>query len=150
MPLATANRAVPLIFGLICGALLAGVPMGYRLNAANQRIAELQDQQAALRTEANQRISQLAKRDLPVEIKYRRAFFWGGSVLIVQNTSGQDLPITAQFSRAGAPSMTRELVVPVNGAVTVGAAQGWAFVPGDSIKLQNPKFRDWYNPSINW
>ena len=141
------DRVITLVIGLLCGAAVAAVPLTQKANALQQQIAQLQQQQNALLAQR----SELAKRDLPVEIRYREhVLFQTGAQLIIQNVSGSDLPVTAEFTRADSPPMTRELVVPANGFVSVDARQGWAFEPGDSIKLHNPSFRDWYNPSIRW
>lgn len=149
------------IMGLVAGVVVVGAPVGRYAYIVTQQKGDLEAQVVNLQArnsrleQAGQQLltkaQQLAKRDLPVSILYRQhVLFVTGAQLIIKNNSGSDLPITAEFDRADSPSVTREVVVPANRFVTIDSRQGWAFEPGDSIKLHNPQFRDWVNPSIRW
>jgi hypothetical protein len=118
---------LPLLVGVLVGCALLGGPLWY------QRAAQ---------------VLAFAKPDLPVRVGLRRALLGAGMVLTVRNISRSDLPVTATFARPGAPPETRELVIPPNGVREIGRLQGWEFLPGDSVALQNPTFRGWVNPSL--
>ncbi|HEX4051176.1 MAG TPA: hypothetical protein VHY19_09880 [Steroidobacteraceae bacterium] len=149
------------VMGLVAGVVVVGAPVGRYAYIVTQQKGDLESQVMDLQArngrmqQAGQQLlakaQQLAKRDLPVSILYRQhVLFVTGAQLIIKNNSVSDLPITAEFDRPDSPSVTREVVVPANGSVTQDSRQGWAFEPGDSIKLHNPEYRDWINPSIRW
>lgn len=140
------------------GFLLAAIPLGYYVSQLQGQIAQLKDQvnsnantvaQLNARVRANaDTINKLAKQDLPVRVATRPALLSGGRVLLIQNLTSTELPVTATFGRAGAPSQTRELVIPPNGTQQIGEREGWQFASGDSVKLSNPTYRDWSNPNL--
>ena len=112
--------------------------------ALNPKLVE-QDRQIA---QFQHRMNELGKRDLPVRVGSRKALLSGGRVLMVQNLSTADLPVTAVFGRPGAPSQTRELVISANGTEQIGAREGWQFADGDSVRLSNPRYREWDNEHL--
>ena len=122
-----------MVFG---GAVMYAV-LNPKLVEQSRQIAQLQ-----------QRMNELGKRDLPVRVGSRKALLSAGRVLMVQNLSAADLPVTAVFGRPGAPSQTRELVISANGTEQIGERQGWQFADGDSVRLSNPRYRDWANEHL--
>jgi hypothetical protein len=143
---ANRGRLVPLLLGLVAGALLAAIPIGNtalklqaQLDTANSNIAQLQ----AGITQLQQERVQLGKRDLPVQVSFRHGVLSAGLVLTLHNVSRSELAVSASFSREGASPQSRQLVLPPDGVREVGEREGWAFVTGDTVVLTNPSFREW-------
>jgi hypothetical protein len=130
-------RITTLLVGIIAGGLVTWFCLKPSLESAHSRIDRL--------VTARQR---LTDHGLPVVVRLRHALTGGGMVLTVQNISSSDLPISAEISRSGTPSQTRELIVPASGVAQIGGQQGWSFAAGDSVTLHSEGFRDWRNPSL--
>lgn len=130
-------RVTTLLIGIIAGGLVTWFSLKPSLHSAHSQIDRL--------VTARQR---LTNHGLPVVVRLRHALTGDGMVLTVQNISSSDLPISAEFSRSGTPTQTRELIVPASGVAQIGAQEGWTFAAGDSVTLHSEGFRDWQNPSL--
>lgn len=122
------------------------------LAAANTQNAQLQGQLAQLQSQvadlqqhidrASTQLQSTSRDELPVLITLRQARFAAGMVASFTNYSDTPLEVSAIFqSDAAHLQSQRHLVLPPNQAVEFGAAQGWAFQPGQTIILTTPGYR---------
>jgi len=122
------------------------------LDRVNQQSAQLQQQVAQLQQENAQQGADLrqqsntivaeAKPDLPLSVRFRRAILSAGLVMELRNNSASQLEVAAAFTSA-ATGLTerREIVLPPNRIMQLGAAQGWAFADGQRIEFRNVSYR---------
>ena len=88
------------------------------------------------------RAHQMDKPPLPVSIGFRQAMMGPGLVAQFRNNSDTMLEVRATF-RSTDTNManTFDLVLPAHGMREFGWAEGWQFVPGQTIELMNNRFR---------
>lgn len=116
---------------------------------ANQSKLEQTTQQLQARTREDQAAMQaqqvhaaeLAKPDLPIQVTFRHALLSQGLVLTMKNDSAADLAVLAQFAGTGSRSHVYRIVIGPSQVKEIGAAQGWAFTPGDQVVIANPGYR---------
>jgi len=81
-----------------------------------------------------------SKPPLPIEMKYRPAFFGGSYVWMFQNQSDKELRIWVTFSRGWRTLRKGELTLPPRGERTIGWLEGVTLQQGDSLKAENPAY----------
>lgn len=123
----------------VAGALIVGVPLGVYADRMSRQVDQQQTQ-----------IEQLEKPDLPVSVRARRAIFGQGYVVLIHNNIGQTLSVRVTVSRAGVDPRILNMVINPNGLQELGQRQGWAFAPGDSLRMANPRFRDWVTTGLSF
>jgi len=135
-----------------------------RVDAANQRIEEVEqqqreiiqqadeqqreimqqssDQQRALLEQAKEKERKLAKPDLPVRVWLRKSFTGSGRAALAHNFGARelDLAVTARSGATGEQKSWRLVLAP-NATQDLGVDQGWEFAPGDEIELAESRFR---------
>lgn len=88
---------------------------------------------------AQQRIDAANLKEVQVMVSFRKALLSSGQVAIIRSTSGQSIAITAVISRPSSnQSISREMALDPNQMVEIGQREGWAFIPGDVIKIEQP------------
>ena len=122
------------------------------LKSANTENAQLQAQL----TQSQSQIADLQRRlgqasaqsrpawmpDLPVQVTFRPARFTDGMVASFFNYSSAPVEVAALFqSDATHQQLQRHLVLPPNQTLEIGAAQGWAFLPGQTVTLTNSSYQ---------
>lgn len=118
----------PVALGVL---VLAGCLVGGFVLYQQQRLAE----QERLLLEAR-------KPDLPIRVTYRNAFTGPGLVAVFHNDSNQMVEVVASFSSAGVnATQSWRLVLSPNSRQDFGYREGWAFVPGQHIRLTNTAYR---------
>jgi hypothetical protein len=77
--------------------------------------------------------------EVSVTVTFRKALFGSGSVAAITNISTESIPVAVISSR---PSMNQQqrfdLVIDPNRFKEIGDREGWAFIPGDVIKISQP------------
>ncbi|SPE23013.1 exported hypothetical protein [Burkholderiales bacterium] len=135
-----------------------------RVNAANQRIREVEqqqreimqqaeeqqreiiqqssDQERALLEQANEKERKLAKPDLPVRVWVRKAFSGNSMVALMHNFGGRELALTVTaHSSVTDQKSTWQVDLPPNATQELVNDQGWSFAVGDEIELAENRFR---------
>ena len=78
---------------------------------------------------------------LPISVSYRQAFFGPGAVAIFHNDSGQVIEVEATLSSPANRYARLQLVIPSYGQKEIGPLDGWDFVTGQHIELENSNYR---------
>lgn len=108
----------------------------------SQRAEALQSALDATIAEANAKLQQASKRDLPISVSFRQALLGSGLVATFKNNSSQTLEVAAVFSSPSTGQQKQtNLVIPSNGVQEIGHAEGWAFAAGNHVTLTNNEFR---------
>ena len=106
---------------------------------ARQVTSEANSKIQALATEANEKIHAASLPEATIAISFRKALLGNGSVAMLKNTSSQPTPITVQFLRSSTGQQrTMQVVVDEARSIEIGEREGWAFLPGDEIRVSQP------------
>ena len=87
---------------------------------------------------------QIIIKPLPISVAFRPAFDSNnGLVAQLHNNSSESLKVLVTLS-SPATGKTKEYepLVPSGQIVEIGWVEGWAFVPGETMKIHNGKYRD--------
>lgn len=105
------------------------------LDEASKRQSQIIDEANKLLTAANQ-------PELTVSLSFRPAMMGNGLVATIRNTSGETIAITADIKRPSShQSKNFDLVLNGNTIKEIGHMEGWAFVDGDTLTLQQPNHK---------
>lgn len=120
-----------------------------KLEQKKMELASLREQYDTL-NEANDKCKQLAydssKRlrlanqpEIQVHVSFRKAFLSSGIVARVENLSSQIIAMTASVERpsSGQKSIF-DMTLDRGQSKEIGEREGWAFVPGDTIVVNQP------------
>ena len=84
------------------------------------------------------------KPTLPLSVKSRPAILGSGLVVVITNNSpGSQIPVLVTITSPKTnATTTKQVVINPKQSVEIGYAQGWAFSPGDKLKLFNNDYRE--------
>lgn len=123
-------------------ALGWGYAQSQKVDQLSSALSESDVKMQQLVSDANARIQELAKRDLPISVSFRPALLGSGLVATFKNNSGQALEFAAEFSSSATNQERRtNLVIPANGVHEMGYTEGWSFAAGQHVRLSNTNFR---------
>ncbi len=123
---------------------------GLSLNQQVKQLTNSLNTSLALATEANTKIQTLSKRDLPIILSFQKTFLTQELIATFRNLTSVDLEVAAVFtSPATNAQKDVNLVIPANGFIQFGKAQGWSFAAGQHIKLSNNEYRSLDYPVSN-
>ena len=117
-----------------------------KLEAAHTKVKQLADEANARLKEqaddANEKLQQANQREVPVAVKFRKAMISNGHVAVISNTSSQTIAISIEIQRASSgQGRSIDLTIDPGRYKEFGEREGWAFVAGDSIKVNQPGFK---------
>jgi hypothetical protein len=104
-----------------------------RSNAAIQ--AQTNEANAAIQA-ANAKLKEAAKREVPVSVRFRAALIGSGYIAVISNNSGRSIAIKIKISRSSVERKTYETVLDGGASKEIGEDEGWAFVSGDAISIE--------------
>ena len=105
-----------------------------------QEVSSQADARAkAIADEASERLKEASLPEVTVLVGFRKGVLSSGSVAIVRNVSSTaiSLALTAMRPNANRRKIFRFVVDP-NAAKEIGEQEGWAFVKGDVLKVEQP------------
>ena len=109
------------------------------VSEANTKIEEANVKVKQLADDANKKIEIASQREVQVRVSFRKALLSSGNVAAFTNLSGQTIAITADVERP-ASGQKRSFAITIDPGKTkeIGEREGWAFVPGDTVKVGQP------------
>ena len=108
----------------------------------NKLVEDANKKQQKLVGEANQLIAAASLPEATVTISFRAAMMGGGSVATIVNTSNDDIPIAVAITRpSNGQSKNYDFVLNGRAVKEIGHAEGWAFVSGDVIAVNQPNHK---------
>jgi hypothetical protein len=114
-----------------------------KLEAAHTKAQQIADAANARLTEqandANEKLQQANQREVQVSVRFRKAMLSNGHVAVISNTSGQTIAISVDIQRSSSgQGRSVDLTIDPGRFKELGEREGWAFVSGDSIKVNQP------------
>lgn len=114
-----------------------------KIEAANSKAKKIAEEANNLlkqqETEANEKLQQANLREAEVSVKFRKALLSSGHVAGFTNTSSQPVAIVAHVLRASTgQSRSFEMTLDPGRTKEVGEREGWAFLVGDKITVEQP------------
>ena len=101
--------------------------------------AQAEERTQALAAEANEKIRTANLPEVAVLVGFRKALLSSGNVAGIKSTSSSSAPISVTAARPSTgQSRNYQFVIDANGVKEVGEQQGWAFVKGDTLKVEQP------------
>ena len=100
----------------------------------------------AVADDANERLKEANLPEVTVLTGFRKGLLSSGSVAGVKNTSSTAVSLTLTATRPSTgQSKTFRIVVDPSAAKEIGEQEGWAFVKGDQLKVEQPghKSKTW-------
>ena len=113
---------------------------------ASVKMKETSDQaNAKMEAVENEARNKLQAANLPeatVEVSFRKALISNGSVAIIRNRSQISTPLTIVVARP-TTNQSRTFTRVVDGArmTEIGEREGWAFLPGDVVRVIQPEHK---------
>ena len=108
-------------------------------SAVQQLATEARSRIETVTQEASQRLAAANLPEATVAVSTRKAVLSSGNVAILKNTSDESIGI---FIVATRPSVNRqrrfEVTLDPQSAKEIGEREGWAFVPGDTVTVEQP------------
>lgn len=131
-------RTIALLLALACTAAASwGLAQMRRIDALQGQLAATKEELAV----ANGSLEQALKRELPITVSYSGSSA-SGLVASLRSDFPRPLEVVAMCSSPRTTQRKRfNLVIPAQGAIEIGAAEGWRFMPGHRIILSNAAFR---------
>lgn len=120
---------------------------------ANEKIAAAHSQTKQAKESAKAELVQLANlaqqqidaaslKEVQVTVSFRKALISSGQVAMIRSNAGQSIAITAVIARPSSnQSTSREIALDPNQTVEIGQREGWAFVSGDVIRIEQPQHK---------
>ena len=101
--------------------------------------AQAEARTQALAAEANERLKEASLPEVTVLVGFRKALMASGSVAGLKNVSPSSVSLTVTASRpsTGQSKMFR-FVIDSSGVREFGEQEGWAFIKGDQLKVEQP------------
>jgi hypothetical protein len=114
-----------------------------KIQDANKRNAELAEtankRNADLAAQANEKIQLANQPEVEVLVSFRKALLSNGNVAKFKSIAGTTIAIQLEIVRAStSASKTVELTIDPGQSVEIGEREGWAFISGDTIKVNQP------------
>ena len=122
---------------------LAAARMKETFDQAAAKIQETNDQAKArmetLETEARNKLLAANQPEATIDVTFRKAVVSNGSVALFRNTSQVSTPFTIVAARP-ATSQSRKFtpVLDSGRMIEIGEREGWAFLPGDVVRVVQP------------
>lgn len=86
--------------------------------------------------DANQKLQLANQREVAAKVSFRKAMLSNGNVVGITNTSAETISLIAEIERrASGQKRSYDLVIDPGKSKEIGEREGWAFTPGDTIKL---------------
>ena len=122
---------------------LAAAKIKETSDQAASRIQETNDQarvrMEALEAEARNKLQAANLPEATLEVTFRKAVMSNGSVAQFRNTSQVSAPFTIVAARPSTNQSRRFTLVLDGGRTTeIGEREGWAFLPGDLVRVVQP------------
>ena len=93
----------------------------------------------ALAAEANERLKEASLPEVTVLVGFRKALMASGSVAGLKNVSPSSVSLTVTATRPSTnQSKVFRFVVDSNGVKEFGEQEGWPFIKGDQLKVEQP------------
>jgi dsDNA-specific endonuclease/ATPase MutS2 len=110
---------------------------------ASKKVQELAAQAEArtqaLAAEANAKLQEANLPEVTVLVGFRKALMSSGSVARLKNVSPASISLTVTASRPStAQSKMFRFVIDSSGIKEFGEQEGWAFIKGDQLKVEQP------------
>ena len=110
---------------------------------ASKKIQEVSSQgdarAKAIADEAGERLKEASLPEVTVLAGFRKGVLSSGSVANVRNVSSTSISLTLTATRSSTNQRRMfRLVVDPNAAKEIGEQEGWAFVKGDVLKVEQP------------
>lgn len=104
---------------------------------SNAKLQEVNEKYQKLVDETNQKIQLASLPEVQVSVSFRKALLNAGNVAMIKNNSGQTIAISVEISRPASYQSRRfDLTLDHGRSKEIGAIEGWAFVPGDIVTIQ--------------
>ena len=105
----------------------------------NNKIVEANSKLHQLADEANMNIQLANQPEIPVRVSFRKALLNSGNVAGFSNISNQTIAISASIGRPSSnQTLSIDLTIDPGQKKEVGELEGWAFISGDTITIQQP------------
>lgn len=113
-----------------------------KIEEANKKITEANQQQQQLVDKATELLAAANLPEATVTVGFRPAMLGSGFVARITNTSGSSAPFSIEISRPST-GQTRKYELVMNGGAfnEIGHQEGWPFVSGDVITINQPSHK---------
>lgn len=112
------------------------------INEANKKLEEANQQQQQLVNKATELLAAASLPEATVTVGFRPAMLGSGFVARITNTSGISTPFSIEINRSSTGnSRNYERVLNGGSFIEIGHREGWAFVSGDSITINQPNHK---------
>lgn len=116
-----------------------------KLNEANSRLDDANaklDKARAIIEEADKRIAIANQREVEVKVSFRKGFIDSGYVAVFRNIYDRSVVITADIERPSSrKKRSIEMTFDPSQSKEIGESEGWAFVPGDTVTINQDNHR---------
>jgi hypothetical protein len=114
-----------------------------KANSAIQKVsADARERLQTIAAEANKQISAASLPEARVAVTFRKAVLSSGNVAAIKNTSTQTAVFKLTVARPSTGTQKRfDLTLDSQRTKEIGEVEGWAFVQGDTLKIEQPEHK---------
>lgn len=91
-----------------------------------------------VKAEASTKLQAASLPEATVNVAFRKAIFSSGHVAVITNTSPATISATITASRPSGVGKRFDLTLDPNRPKEIGEREGWAFVAGDRVQVEQP------------